>query len=213
MLFRSPLRIERWGLRLQPYKFTIKYRPGDENPSDYLSRRPLEKSGTRPSREEKIVERYVNFIADTSTPKSINLEDVKKATAEDKTIQKVMYMVRTGRWHEVKTCNDRDDNQEELHLFQSVPEELTCHSDGMVLRNNLIVIPNKLRSKAVSVAHEGHQGINRTKAFIRSKVWFPGINEKVENAVKNCLACQATTYANTTCMEPLKMSEIGRAHV
>ena len=205
---RPPLRIERWGLRLQPYKFTIKYRPGEENPSDYFSRHPLDKGSARPSRGQKIAEQYVNFIADTSTPKSISLEDVKKATAEDKTIQKVMYMVRTGRLYEIKTCKDQDVNQQELHLFQSVREELTCHSDGILLRNDLIVMPSKLRDQAISIAHEGHQGINRTKAFIRSKVWFPGISEKIENAVKSCLACQAATYANTTYMEPLKMSDM-----
>ena len=33
-------RIQRWGLRLQPYKFTISYQPGSSNPSDYLSRHP-----------------------------------------------------------------------------------------------------------------------------------------------------------------------------
>ncbi|GFN78652.1 Gag-Pol protein [Plakobranchus ocellatus] len=31
-------RIERWLLRMQPYSFTVKYRPGENNPSDYLSR-------------------------------------------------------------------------------------------------------------------------------------------------------------------------------
>jgi hypothetical protein len=36
-----PLRIERWGLRLQPYKFTIHYSPGRENMADYMSRHPI----------------------------------------------------------------------------------------------------------------------------------------------------------------------------
>ena len=31
---KPPLRIERWGLRLQPYKLTIKYEPGHGNPAD-----------------------------------------------------------------------------------------------------------------------------------------------------------------------------------
>ena len=37
---RPPLRIERWGLRLQPYNMVIKYRPGADNPVDYMSRHP-----------------------------------------------------------------------------------------------------------------------------------------------------------------------------
>jgi hypothetical protein len=37
----SPLRIERWGLRLQPYKCTVHYSPGRENMADYTSRHPI----------------------------------------------------------------------------------------------------------------------------------------------------------------------------
>ena len=33
-------RIERWVLRLQPYRFIVQYRPGVDNPADYLSRHP-----------------------------------------------------------------------------------------------------------------------------------------------------------------------------
>ena len=50
---RPPLRIERWGLRLQPYK--------SKNPTDYMSRNPINISGTH--RHQKMAEQYVNFIA------------------------------------------------------------------------------------------------------------------------------------------------------
>ena len=45
----------------------------------------------------------------------------------------------------------------------------------------------------------------RTKSMIRSNVWFPGINEKVEHTVRKCLACQAVTPAKGP-FEPLRMS-------
>ncbi|KAK3800528.1 hypothetical protein RRG08_066382 [Elysia crispata] len=39
-------RIERWLLRMQPYSFNVKYRPGQDNPSDYLSRHPIMTTST-----------------------------------------------------------------------------------------------------------------------------------------------------------------------
>ena len=38
---QPPARIQRWALRLQPYQLTVRYRPGDGNPADYMSRHPL----------------------------------------------------------------------------------------------------------------------------------------------------------------------------
>lgn len=58
----------------------------------------------------------------------------------------------------------------------------------------------------MKLAHEGHQGIVKTKSLLREKVWFPGIDRLVENEIQNCLACQATVECKNT--EPLKMTEL-----
>ena len=81
---KPPLRIKRWDLRLQPYKLGIKNRPGVDNPSDYISRHPIqpEKSDAK----ENVAEQYVNFIAETSTPAAMTLDEVKMASLQDKTL-------------------------------------------------------------------------------------------------------------------------------
>ena len=199
-------RIERWGLRLQPYKLTIKYQPGSSNPSDYLSRHPINTG--KISLQQKVAEQHVNFIANTSTPKSMTLDEIKDATSKDKTLQKIISFVQTSRWYEMKHLDDPDIDIQEMQMFYNIKDELTYYSDNVLLRNNLIVIPSALHSQVIDIAHEGHQGMNRTKAFIRSKVWFPRINEKVETAVKNCIACQASSYDNSSSKEPLQMSDM-----
>ena len=47
--------------------------------------------------------------------------------------------------------------------------------------------------KPFNKQHEGHFGIGRTKALLREKIWFPGVDNPVEKTVKMCIACQATT--------------------
>ena len=65
-------RLERWSLRLQPYHVTICYQPGTENPADYLSRHPRRDVAPN-TRQEKVAEEFINFLAETSTPKTIDL--------------------------------------------------------------------------------------------------------------------------------------------
>ncbi len=195
-------RLERWSLRLQPYDVTIRYQPGTENPADYLSRHPL-RNVTSNSRQEKVAEEFVNFLAETSTPKAISLTDLKSATRNDATLQAVMKAVQTGKWYE--TSKDARINVSDFQSFEKVRNEL-CTLPDLVLREHRIVIPEALREKVIDIAHEGHMGVVKTQALIREKVWFPKISRLVEKKVKSCLACQVTTPRNTR--EPLQMSEL-----
>ena len=47
-------RIERWVLRLQPYQFTVQYKPGVENPADFLSRHPTKDSVSQQENDRTI---------------------------------------------------------------------------------------------------------------------------------------------------------------
>jgi hypothetical protein len=63
-----------------------------------------------------------------------------------------------------------------------------------------------LRSHILDLAHCGHQGIVKTKSLIRSRVWFPGLDQLVEQRIKNCIACQANS--DRQAYAPLKPSEM-----
>ena len=61
-----------------------------------------------------------------------------------------------------------------------------------------IVVPLSLRERVLELAHEGHQGIVKTKDRLRSKVWLPNMNSVVERHCKKCLGCRAVTPVTTT---------------
>ena len=46
-----------------------------------------------------------------------------------------------------------------------------------------LVMPSSLQQQTLDLAHEGHQGITKTKALLRSKVWFPNIDRMIEGKV------------------------------
>ena len=76
----------------------------------------------------------------------------------------------------------------------------------MILRGNKIVVPQHVQPQIIKLSHEGHQGIVSCKQYVRSKVWFLGIDKKIEDEVKNCIAYQAATSMKSR--EPLIMTEL-----
>ena len=173
---RPPLRIERWGLRLQPYCCTIVHRPGKDNTADYMSRHPMATTHSPPM-TQKMAEEYVSFIATEAIPMAMSLEEVKCATLNDKTLQAVAGFIHTGRWHDVDKMNDIDVDRTAVRSFGKVKDELKVSNDSsLILRDTRIVLPKALQRRALDIAHEGHLGMSKTKALVRTKVWFQGID-------------------------------------
>ena len=185
---RPPARIERWNLRLQEYHFSNVHTKGRDNPSDFLSRHP---SPDVSSVEQESAEQYVRFIATHSTPKAMSLVEIQQATKADKTLQKLIELIHTNEWAVINEDSSMPDvNVAELKLFSRVREELTVNeTDDLILRGTRIVIPGALRQQTLSLAHEGHQGIVKTKQLLQEKIWFPKIDHEVESLLASCLAC------------------------
>ena len=56
-------------------------------------------------------------------------------------------------------------------------------------------MPSSFREKTLRIAYQGHQGIVKMKELLRTKVWWPKIDNDVEILVKSCLPCQASGTA------------------
>ena len=69
--------------------------------------------------------------------------------------------------------------------FLRCREELTV-IDDVILRGGRVLVPEKLRTRLVELAHEGHQGIVRTKQRLRDLYWWPGMDRAVEGRVNDC---------------------------
>ena len=76
---------------------TVIYRPGHDNPADYLSRHPMHLPPS--DREQKIAEEYINYILSTSTPKAMTIDEVAMETAKDKTLTTVIQAILTNKGH------------------------------------------------------------------------------------------------------------------
>jgi hypothetical protein len=190
---KTPVRIERWSLRLTPYSFKIRHRPGIVNPADYLSRQPVFTHDTH----KGDVEEYVNYLFTAAIPKSISHEEVIQATTNDEILQELIRRIRVAKFNLHKRKSS---------MFDHVFHELSVTNDNVVMRQNKIVVPVSLQSKIIDIAHDGHQGITKTKVLLRTKVWFPILEKLVEQKIDSCQACQINH--SRILYEPLKMSSM-----
>ena len=185
-------RIERWCLRLLPYKFTIKHQPGAYNIADYLSRNPIGKTDSDDL--EAVATKHVNLIINSAIPFAVSRAEIAQATESDPCLSTVT------KWVQLKIKCD-------LGAFKQIKDELSVTEDGILIRGNRIVIPNSLQQKILVIAHQDHQGIVRTKQLVRKFVWFPNIDAMVENTIKHCQQCQIHTPRRHA-IEPLSMSKM-----
>ena len=99
--------------------------------------------------------------------------------------------------------------RESLKTYERVMDELCATPDGLVLRQERLVLPKTLRQRAVDLAHEGHMGMAKCKALLRTKLWFPEMDAMVEAPIKECPACLMVNKEEVR--EPVK-SPVMREH-
>ena len=185
---RNSARVARWVLRLQPYRFKVQYVPGKQNIADPLSR--LGKG--RGVCFNGDAEEFIRFVAEASTPAAMSVREVEEVSWVDPEVSQLRQCITTGEWDNAPP------------QYKAVRNELSVLGK-LVLRGTRLLIPEKLLDRVVDLAHEGHQGLTKTKQRLRSKVWWAGIDRQVEAKCKTCHGCQLVGLP--TPPEPLKHSE------
>ena len=172
-------RIERWVIKLMPYNFTLEYQPGSQNSADYLSRsNPV----SSVNKQSNVGDEYIRMIAKNSLPNAISITTLQDATFKDKQLQSLIPVIKSGKFSNIGPLKE----------YYNIRHFLSYHN-GLILYRRRIVIPKSLRSQIFKLAHEGHQGIVRTKQRLRRKVYWPGMNIFVENHIKSCHSCQVVS--------------------
>jgi len=89
----------------------------------------------------------------------------------------------------LRKCVQANDWTAAKPFYRAIRNELSVLGK-LVLRGTRLVIPKKLRRQVLDLAHEGHQGVVKTKERLRTKVWWPGIDQQVEKRCQTCHECQ-----------------------
>ena len=192
---KTSKRIAKHRDNIRDLQYVMQHLAGDEMPCDYGSRHPYPISHLGETELEKLgcdvgKEIYVRRIDISNSPDALSPADVRCAGEHDATYKLIMNELRAGNRPSKKIPIS----------YKRVWDEL-CVVDNIIHRGNKIVLPNgktdkgpgSIRDVALDIAHEGHIGMSETKKNLRTKVWFPGMDERVNELVATCLPCLAST--------------------
>ena len=103
-------------------------------------------------------EEYVCEVTLQEVPVALHIEEIEEVSYQDEELTAVREALKTGNWRQAPKA------------YELVCNELT-YVGQVVLRGTRIVVAKKLQRRVLDLAHEGQQGIVKTKERIRSKVW------------------------------------------
>lgn len=180
-LIDTPMRLQRMRIRLQMYEFSIKFKKGAlMYIADTLSRAFMEDL-----EEEndilKVAEIEIQSTLEHLPMSSEKLVEYVKETDKDKDLGVVKKWVVTG-W---PCYNKIPDN---LKGYWNVRNSLII-SNGLLLKDNKIVVPSSLQKEVLNKIHYNHLGMQKCKLRARGAVYWPNINKDIELKVKSCDLC------------------------
>ena len=175
-------RIQRWKLFMSNYFYHIIYRPSAlMGAADSLSRNPLAATDAAPIETAAEV-RSLELSHISIFPSGV--AQLRLLTAHDPVLSKVLLYLQTGWPLQVEPHSP-------IHNYYLKRDELTI-SDGVILWGLRVVIPHKGHRAILDELHSGHIGGPKMKGLARSYVWWPNIDDAIEQYSKACETCART---------------------
>ncbi|GBM38549.1 Uncharacterized protein K02A2.6 [Araneus ventricosus] len=178
-------RMQRFYLQLQCYDYEIFYKSGKEMfVSDTLSRAPLIKNHFPTPEEDSLV----LSVLDSLPISDIKLKEMSDANKSDPLVQELKSLLECG-WDSSKrvglSAKKYLQYKDELHFV-----------DDLLLKLDLIVVPESMRREILNRLHEGHFDIVKTISMARTCVFWPGISKDIKEMIEKCPVCAKFQIGN-----------------
>ena len=192
---KTPPRLQRLILRLQPYELKIRYVPGKyQYLADTSSRAYIPGEANSDIDEDliQVVHSLVTNLPVTTT----KLEKIQQATANDKLLQKIMHYTWPRSQKNLPLS---------LRPYWHIRDSLHL-ADNIVFTHQRIVVPRSLQAYMLPLIHESHFGIEKSKARARDLLYWPKMNADIERIIGDCELC--IKFQNKQQREPLLSHKI-----
>ena len=168
--------LQRILIKIFPYNFKIRYIPGTTNHVvDCLSRLGVQKNSIS-------LLLHINQITSHLKAREDSLHSIRLATQANDNLAILKHIIQQGWPKTVKEV------PQEIQKYWTFHEELTVE-DGLILKGTRIVIPHEKREQILKQIHERHLGLNKYQMHAKETVYWPGLNDQLQQLILNCQLC------------------------
>lgn len=173
-------RLQRFRIRMMRYCYTMYYTPGKQLvTADTLSRKPISHG-----EQDELTEDATAYVQ--SVLMNLPISDVKLAEVWQQ--QNTDTMMMQIKEYVLGTWPRKEFLKGEIQKYWHHRDNLTLQND-LLMYDTRLVIPHIMQPEMLKRLHEGHMGINKSRARARQLVWWPGISKDIENVIKRCCIC------------------------
>ena len=119
--------------------------------------------------------------------------------ANDPSLKELKDMIKSG-WPETKSHTPAS-----IQVYWNVRDELS-EIEGVILKNDRILVPSFMRKELLQRTHQGHMGIEKSKWWATDVLYWPGMNSQISDMISRCTICLEHQQQNTK--EPMIPSRI-----
>ena len=177
-------RLQRLLLRLAHYDLNIEFLRGKENMiADALSRIcPLQSNNSK-IKDSNIDVILVHHITQTAPVSKARLQELRLATQSDPTLCSLAKTAHEGWPQSKKDC------PEQLLDFWSFRQEIS-EKDGLLYKNQRLIMPHSERLETLQVLHLGHYAVDKMQLrALKTVYWSWGINKDILKQYQSCKTC------------------------
>ena len=128
---------------------------------------------------------------------SVTLEKLKNALCNDEIYQELIHQIREG------FPKTRNHLQSIIRPFWEVRHCLTV-CDNVISMDDCLVILTSLQTQTLCILHSAQQGVTGMTVCANVSVYWPGINNSIQNTQCTCKSCNEMAPLNPK--EPLTLS-------
>ena len=116
-------------------------------------------------------------------PESMRLQDLRRYATQDEEYQHLKAIILRG------FPNHRGELPDPCKQYWQVRHYLT-NDDDLIVYGYRLLIPRQMHREMLNQLHKAHQGMVRTKQRARLTIYWPGLDNDIDNIVSQCTECQ-----------------------